>query len=453
MTAIGDTRGARRRSATPIVTDAWALQCFLVVATIVVLPLNWALGTTLPWVYIVGLVLAFGMVRFALPEWQLLSLATALTLSLFLAMMTHFQGERAFGAAYNISILLLLVVFINFGRQLDHAPRNRYGIWPKDTIYRAALFAYVCYIVFMVVTMGYAAVSGQSRIAFNSLILGNLGQLPGILGTYALNVVVESDWVNGGVVSRNHGMGVYATESAIQVVMLGAMGAIYLIRRRMFMWAILVELSILPMLLPFGSRTTSLAYVASLAFLAVIWRGGIMLGAILLGPLVLAVVALFGPDLVDLFQASAHSVAEARAGSTATRLETYTLAIRMVLEQNLIFGLGIKPVDVSLAEIPIGSHSSVISTFTRGGLIGLALFLAFYLTVAVRMIVVQVAAFTRSARLTIESRLELVFLARAIFIILIWYLTEDLDVPLYHTLLSGLIIGIFWNMGERLRRI
>ena len=219
------------------------------------------------------------------------------------------------------------------------------------------------------------------------------------------------------------------------------------------MWAILVELSILPMLLPFGSRTTSLAYVASLAFLAVIWRGGIMLGAILLGPLVLAVVALFGLDLVDLFQASAHSVAEARAGSTATRLETYTLAIRMVLEQNLIFGLGIKPVDVSLAEIPIGSHSSVISTFTRGGLIGLALFLAFYLTVAVRMMVVQVAAFTRSARLTIESRLELVFLARAIFIILIWYLTEDLDVPLYHTLLSGLIIGIFWNMGERLRRI
>lgn len=453
MAAIGDTRGNVRRSAGPIVTDAWALQCFLIAATIVMLPVNWALGTDLPWVYLVGLVLAFGMVRFALPEWQLLSLAAALAFSLFLAMMTHFQGERAFGAAYNISVLLLLLIFINFGRQLDHAPRNHRGIWPKDTIYGAALIAYISYVVFMVVTMGYSAVSGQSRIYFYSLILGNLGQLPGILGTYALNIVVESDWINGGVVSRNHGMGVYATESAIQVVMLGAMGAIYLIRRRMFMWAILLELSILPMLLPFGSRTTSLAYVASLAFLAVVWRGGVMLGAILLGPLVLAVVALFGPELVDLFQASAQSVAESRAGSTATRLETYALAIRMVLDQNLIFGLGIKPVDVSLAEIPIGSHSSMVSTFTRGGLIGIGLFLAFYLTLTARMIVVQVAAFARSTRITIESRLEIIFLARALFVVLVWYLTEDLDVPLYHTLLSGLIIGIFWNMGERLRRV
>ncbi|NRC56022.1 hypothetical protein [Neoaquamicrobium sediminum] len=198
MAAIGDTRGNVRRSAGPIVTDAWALQCFLIAATIVMLPVNWALGTDLPWVYLVGVVLAFGMVRFALPEWQLLSLAAALAFSLFLAMMTHFQGERAFGAAYNISVLLLLLVFINFGRQLDHAPRNHRGVWPKDTIYGAALIAYISYVVFMVVTMGYSAVSGQSRIYFYSLILGNLGQLPGILGTYALNIVVESDWINGG---------------------------------------------------------------------------------------------------------------------------------------------------------------------------------------------------------------------------------------------------------------
>jgi hypothetical protein len=31
--------------------------------------------------------------------------------------------------------------------------------------------------------------------------------------------------------------------------------------------------------------------------------------------------------------------------------------------------------------------------------------------------------------------------------------TEDLDAPLYSAMLAGLTIGIFWNMGERLRRI
>jgi hypothetical protein len=453
MAAVTGTGGKGARSATPIVTDAWALQCFLVASTIVMLPLHWALGTELPWIFLIGLVLAFGMVRFSLLEWQMLALAAALSLSLLVAMMQHFQGERAFGAVYNIAVLVLLVVFINFGRQLDHAGRGRTGLWPKDGIYRAALFAYAAYVVFIVVVTAYASVSGQSRITFNSLILGNLGELPGILGTYAANLVVETDWINGGTVSRNHGMGVYATESAIQVVMLGAMGAIYLIRRRMYGWAFLVELSILPMLIPFGSRTTGLAYVASLLFLGLIWRGGLLLGAVLVGPFVLAGLVLFGPDLLGAVQSSAQSLADARAGSTETRLETYKLAVRMVLDHNLILGLGIKPVDPSLAEIPIGSHSSVVSTFTRAGLIGLGLFLAYYFTLAVRVIAVQLAALARAARLNIESRLELAYLGRAIFVVLVWYLTEDLDVPLYHTLLSGLIIGIFWNMSERLRHV
>lgn len=453
MAAVDSSGSGGARRAAPIVADAWALQCFLVATTIVTLPLHWALGTELPWIFCVGAVLAFGMVRLSLPEWQVLSLTVVLTLSLMLAMMQHFQGERAFGAVYNIAVLLLLVVFINFGRQLDHAGRGRNGVWPKDAIYRAALIAYICYVVFMTVMTVYVAATGQTRVAFNSLILGNLGELPGILGTYAQNLVVETDWINGRPQSRNHGMGVYATESAIQVVMLGAMGAIYLIRRRMLGWALLLELSILPMLIPFGSRTTGLAYVISLLFLGLIWRGGLMLGAILVGPFVLAGLVLFGPDLVGALQSSAQSLADARAGSTETRLETYKLAVRMVLDQNLILGLGIKPVDPSLAAIPIGSHSSVVSTFTRGGLIGLGLFLAFYLALAIRMVVVQLAAFARSARLTMETRLELAYLARAIFVILVWYLTEDLDVPLYHTLISGLIIGIFWNMGERLRRV
>jgi hypothetical protein len=59
----------------------------------------------------------------------------------------------------------------------------------------------------------------------------------------------------------------------------------------------------------------------------------------------------------------------------------------------------------------------------------------------------------RSAVVTVEARLELAYLARAIFVFLLWCVTEDLDAPLYSAMLAGLTIGIFWNMGERLRRI
>ena len=43
----------------------------------------------------------------------------------------------------------------------------------------------------------------------------------------------------------------------------------------------------------------------------------------------------------------------------------------MVMAQNPLTGLGIKPLDRALMEIPIGSHSTISSTFAKGGFIAL----------------------------------------------------------------------------------
>lgn len=438
----------------PIIVDGRALQFFLVAATIALLPLNWLLGTTVPWIFLTAGLLAFGFVRFSLPEWQILALTIALALSMLLAMISDFEAQRALAAMYNLSVLLMILVFINFGRQIDHAPREAGGAWPKDRIYRAAFWAYLSYVAFMAGVTAYVTVTGDHHIVFDALVMGLLPKLPGVLGMYVENVVIlGTDWVNGHAQPRIFGMGVYATESAVHIVILAAMAAIYLIRKRHYFWAVAVELSVLPMLIPIGSRTTGLAYIVSLVFMAAVWRGGLTLGAILLGPFAIAGLVLFAPDIVAGLQSAFQGLAEARAGSTETRMETYRLAISMVLDQNLLIGLGIKPVNPALAEIPIGSHSSFVSTFTRGGLIGLGLFVAFYVTMMLRLGIVQLAALARSAIVTVEARLELAYLARAIFVFLLWCVTEDLDAPLYSAMLAGLAIGIFWNMGERLRRI
>lgn len=453
MAAI-DTFGPRGPSArAPIIVDGRALQFFVIATTIALLPVHWLLGTTVPWIFAATLLLAFGMVRFSLPEWQLLALGTALAASMLIAMIGHFQPGRAAAAIYNLAVLLIFVVFINFGRQTDHQAAGIDGKRPKDRIYHAALIAYLSYVAYMLIVLAYVRLTGRQAINFDSIFSSIFGGLPGIIGMYAHHVIIDTDWINGAAQSRIHGMGVYATESALHVIVLGAMAAIYLVRRRRYAWAIALELSVLPLLIPIGSRTAGLAYIASFVFLAVIWRGGLVLGAVLIGPFALGGLLVFAPDIVGGFHSFVQAVADARAGSTATRFDNYQLAISMVLDHNVLIGLGIKPANPFEPAIPIGSHSSFVSTFTRGGLIGLGLFLMFYVSMLLRVVVVQFAAMARGAVLRPEIKLELAYLARIIFVFLSWIVTEDFDVPLYTAVLVGLAIGIYWNMGERLRRV
>ncbi|MEO4001531.1 O-antigen ligase family protein [Mesorhizobium sp. CAU 1732] len=452
MTAIDHSGIRARKAAAPIITDARAFQLFLITATIVALPLNWFLGTSLPWIFGVSAFLAFGIVRLSLPEWQLVTVVGALLMSLLLAMIMDYQGQRALAALYNIALMLIFILFINHGRQIDNAARTRRGTWPKDAVYRAAFYAYLAYVFYMVAVQAWIAATGTVRYSFDALLLGRIPGLPGILELYVDNVVVDSDWIAGAVQSRIHGMGVYATESAMQVVLLGLIAVVYLIRKRRFGWAIAAELSILPMLIPFGSRTTGLAYVASLLLVVTLWRGGLKLAAILLGPVIVAGLLFFASDIVTGIESMAQSVADARAGSTESRMATYQIAVRMVLDQNLLMGLGIKPQNEYFPAIPIGSHSSVVSVFTRAGLIGLILFLAYYATLLVRIAAIQLISLSRGTFLTMEARLEMAYLSRIVFVVLVWCLTEDLDAPIYHAMLSGLAIGIFWNMSERLRK-
>jgi hypothetical protein len=63
----------------------------------------------------------------------------------------------------------------------------------------------------------------------------------------------------------------------------------------------------------------------------------------------------------------------ARPGSSNTREEMYVASFSMVLDNNPLIGLGVKPRTDDFA-IPIGSHSTLLSLFVRGGVLALVPF-------------------------------------------------------------------------------
>ena len=83
-------------------------------------------------------------------------------------------------------------------------------------------------------------------------------------------------------------------------------------------------------------------------------------------------------DGVRYFDVLVHELGAMRNGSTGSRMLSYQLALQMTLEHNPITGLGYKPRIPELLHIPIGSHSSIISMFTKGGSVALLMLALIY---------------------------------------------------------------------------
>ena len=87
---------------------------------------------------------------------------------------------------------------------------------------------------------------------------------------------------------------------------------------------------------------------------------------------VLVLVAFASPFIVYL----ALDILSSRTGSNSMRLAIYSTSIMTTLERNILFGNGVK---YFFHEYPLGSHSSVIGSFYKTGIIGFVLFLVLYI--------------------------------------------------------------------------
>lgn len=425
--------------------DRFALQLRLAALTVLLLPLNWLLGTTLFWVFSVALMLARSSFRASSIEWTLVHLCGALMLGFAVAMAGGVPEERLVGPIFNVAIILMMVAFFNFGRKAQAARSAPHA--PADRIYRMAFWCFGIQAAVIGGSQAFISLTGMNEFSIPTLI-GAAGELPGILSYYSSNFLSIRDGFEVDADPRISGVGIYPTEGAILVLTVGLLAAIHACQRGRYALAVAVEVVIAVALVVMASRTTLAAYVVSLPLLFAL-GGRRLLGLILMCSPVIACVALlaaiYGPEFVGIMFEAAN---QSRADSSATRFNSYRLAIAMVLDTNPLTGLGILPKIESLSEIPIGSHSSWTSIFTRGGFIALAVWVAFNATLIVRVVRSQWRLYSQHPGIDPSRRLELVNLSRVAVVVMFWWLTEDFDFPAHHVMIAGLSLGLFWGALE-----
>jgi hypothetical protein len=405
-----------------------ARQLRLVALTLLLLPLNWLLGTALLWVYAVAAILLLSLERISLLEGVYGLLSAVLVFALAIAMVNEggIPADRILASIYNLALIGVLVAFANFGRKAqlrspDHAPLS-------GAIYRAAFWCFALQLVWVGAVQLYVVATGHMRIETKTLVMGALGELPGVLAQYAKLSIVITDWLSTGPDTRIIGFGVYATEGALLVLLGGLLAAIHAGLKRRWLLLIGIEIMIAVTLIEMASRTTLLAYLVSLCLMAAFWGRRISSALLLLTPILVV-------------------------GAVIERFKSYLLAFDLVRETNILTGLGVKPRDESILTIPIGSHSSFVSSFTKGGLVGLGAMIAIYVVLLWQIARSQLLLFQTASQGKEPRAIELVYLSRCVLVLLTWWVTEDFDAPAHGAALAGLAMGLFWGLLERRRVI
>ncbi len=411
-------------------------------ATLLLIPLNWLLGTTLPWLYAIALLLLFRARSVSALEALFLGLIGALLLGLVVAMAGGVPADRVVASLFNLSVIVLLIAFLNAGTALFVPDREA----DRRALYKSASTVFVWYVVCVFAAAVATRATGVYALTGRALILGHLPSLPGILELYAGIHFAEVDWTTAGPVPRIDGFGIYATEGAILLLLLGLLAGIHAIGSGRPWRFLLSEAAILVGLVVMASRTTLMAYLVSTLLLGAAFRRWTAIALLVAVPTLLIgvpAVALYGGDAINGFVAERNQV---RLGSSTLRFLSYFTAIDLVRDHNLLTGLGIKPIDDAVPGIPVGSHSTVISMFTKGGLVALLALGAIYTTLLAGIVGAQIGAWRSTARdWSFERRFELVQLSRCVAVLLGWWITEDFDAPASEAVLAGLVLGLFWG--------
>ena len=215
--------------------------------------------------------------------------------------------------------------------------------------------------------------------------------------------------------------GPYPTATAATAAVLGSMTLLYVSRkwsgnRRAFAVPVLELLIVVTIA---TTLTRSIlggwligAVVANLVF-------GSSLRRLLAGGLVLcALVA--APNIKAASQAL-----EYRSYSSESRFENYLYAADRTYRQSPLFGLGIKPREEG-NHIAVGSHSTFVSFFTKGGIVVLTLAVVFFLLYPA---FTWLAVITGRSPPSGTSKAELRILLNLQIAIWVWLFFEDIDAP------------------------
>jgi hypothetical protein len=387
-------------------------------------------------------------------DWIILvaaALPCFLALSLLLRTVHAGVDLRTLAAVYNIYVLTGGVAFFGLMRYAIAQDLQRGGFgklrsWAMLVFLVAALAGITPFLLYLA---GFLDKWTVVPTLFG--LVGREGAV-GILTFYTQVILSRPDWFFMPTV-RFPGMGIYPTEGAMIVtgwaLLALAMRTHHGLRFRARMgWELIALLAVALT----ASRAMTLAFVVSALLVMIPSFGGRARPALLVNAsLRLSLLVLLALAAYFVLLENALSVFhDARPSSSATRLDSYRVAVDWVLQENLLFGLGIKPLDGSITHIPIGSHSTFVSMFTKGGLLSLSAFVVAAIVLAWPTLKSMIFGFgvlgESSAREIAISKL----LARAVLVGLAWSVMADIDAPVLGCLTFFGIMGAGWAWASYL---
>jgi len=373
-------------------------------------------------------------------ELLLVALLAVFVFSLTLHFAQFGFSLRIVAALYNICILSFATTAFYYGRNIWNF--NRANIAFRRVV-TSGFYLWVSSALFVGGTILYAAIYGAQDLSINTIILGQFQNLPGILNFYSTFSILGVDWLtDGGVKPRPVGFGIYCTEGAALFAFSGFLAKIY-VQIKAPNLAFIVDALTLILLNEMASRTLFLAYALGLVIsLGMSSRFALRnsVSLVLMGAMALLfALSLGGMGFLETWLQESLS---SRQGSTDQRFLSYTTAIDRVLNENIVFGLGIKPENPLLPQIPVGSHSTVISFFTKGGAVALSIFAIFYILLVVEwcLAIARFGMIIRNPNGEKWNIFKVLFRAATIFIFWIW--TDDIDAPFNGSILSFFLLGV-----------
>jgi hypothetical protein len=401
---------------------------FLLQVYILGIPLWWGLGLD----FIVPLPLALALVclapsahqRFTPPDYLLVSIILTLGATAYVNgfLLSH-ETMRFVAALNNLSIWVCGFIVL---QQVRHV-LNR-----DDDARRRALLGAGFWAFFLLVLIANGAFVLAYAVHRFSLVvpslfgvtLGHLVPDSGVLiGQSTRLVFTRPDWGLPGVpMPRVTVYGPYPTAAAALAAVLGTLALLYVQSvKRAGAWVILIIEGLILLTLSVTLTRSILA-----GWLAGALAANLMFGT---GYRRLAACGAIAAALLLVAQTNVSNIAGYRAYSSESRFNNYIRAFNQTLTANPVFGLGFKPREAD-NHIAVGSHSTFVSSFTKGGTLALSLAFAYLILIpAFRWIALFGTPGPDDPLERRRLRAERRVLFNLQVAIWVWLFFEDIDAP------------------------
>ncbi|WP_160154386.1 O-antigen ligase [Microbulbifer sp. ALW1] len=327
--------------------------------------------------------------------------------------------ERIVASAYNLSFWICgLLIALQACRSTSNLAVNRLSY-----ISRRYLLVLVLLTVFLYFS-GIGLLSIKTPAAY---IFGGAGVPELISDSIVLNIISQ-DWFFGGAKPRYAFLSPYANAYGACVFLLFALATyrVNVFSRAYFFTSLMA----IALVLSSNSRLLLVMFILLVfgsVYLVLDRRGRILLLLVALASCPIFLLLWFDGVLLEYWLGFVNS----REGSNSLRFESYARAIAQTWELNPLLGIGVKPRDE--LGIPLGSHSTLLGTFVKSGVLGLIVFGVFVAKLQAR----AMRRMWRVERDTSGARLQL-----ALAIFCLFFLFEDIDAPQLACFLFFCLLGL-----------